>query len=291
MIELILSILSSTVILFVFKTIEKRDVPIFPPIVINYITAASLGFLIIPTNPLNVVSELPVWIYFSVIIGILLIVNFFFIGTSTQIAGIAVTTVSAKMSFVLPVLYSLFFDANDAITPAKIILIIMAMVSVFLVMLPDKGKLKKQATLLFPVLIFVGLGLLDSLIKYCQYHYISTPERSSVFSGVNFSIAGIIGLGVLITQKQHRQKIIQPKIWFWGIILGAANFGSMYFLINALNTLKYNNSLVFGINNVGVVIASVIMAILLFRERYTKINWVGLVVAILVLLGMIRIFV
>ncbi|MBI9067770.1 MAG: hypothetical protein JEZ09_10795 [Salinivirgaceae bacterium] len=291
MIDLLLSIASSTIILLIFKIIEKQKVPIFPPIVINYITAASLGFVLNRSNPIVIFSEVPVWIYFSIIIGILLIVNFFFIGNATQKSGIAITTVSAKMSFVLPVLYSLLFDVNDVFTLAKAILLLLAMVSVFLVVLPNKYSLKGKMTIVYPILIFFGLGLLDSLIKYCQYNYISNPESSSIFSGVNFSIAGIIGLVVLLFSKKSRKTILNIKVLILGVALGAANFGSMYFIINALNALKYDNSMVFGINNIGVVVLSVLMAVLVFKEKYSKINWIGLIISVIVLIGMIRIFV
>lgn len=291
MIDLLLSIASSTIILLLFKIIEKQKLEIFPPIVINYFMAATLGFVLNGSNPAVILSDLPAWFYFSLVIGVLLIVNFFFIGTSTQKAGIAVTTVSAKMSFVLPVLYSLLFDVNDVFNLWKGVLIILAMLSVFLVVHPDKEKVRSSGLILYPILIFIGLGLLDSLIKYCQYHYITNPESSSVFSGVNFSIAGIIGILLLLFNKKHRSSIVNAKVILIGAALGTANFGSMYFLINALNTLKYDNSLVFGINNIGIVALSVFMAILFFKEKYSRINWIGLIISVLVLAGMIRIFV
>ncbi len=291
MISLLLSILSSTIILFVFKVIEKRNIPLFPPIVVNYLAASVLGFSLNGTNPIPVVSSLPPWIIFSVVIGIFLIVNFYLIGSSTQKAGIAVTTIAAKMSFVIPVLFSLLYDVNDSVSFSKMVLIIIAVVAVFLVVKPNKIKSERTHHVLLPISIFVGLGLLDSIIKYCQYHFITTPADSSVFSGVNFSVAGILGIAVLLLSKSQRNLMLSWKVWLSGIVLGIANFGSMYFLINALNDLKFNNSLVFGINNIGIVALSVLMAFVLFKERFSVINWVGLALSVLVLLGMITIFI
>ncbi len=290
MLSLLLSILSSTVILIVFKIVEKQKIEIFPTIIVNYIAASILGFSINGTAATTQMGGIGLWIGFSVIIGIMLIVNFYFIGNSTQKAGIAITTVSAKMSFVLPVLFSLLFDVNDLFNPTKGLLIFFAMLSVFLVIYPDKFNTSRSGSILYPVLIFFGLGLLDSLIKYCQYNFINSPESSSLFSAVNFSVAGIIGLIVLLFSRKHIKSLKLGKVWLIGTILGIANFGSMYFLINALNALKYNNSLVFGINNIGVVVASVIIAYLVYKERFSRINQMGLLLALLVLLGMIKIF-
>jgi len=242
------------------------------------------------TNPLTIITALPSWILFSVIIGVLLIVNFYFIGSSTQKAGIAVTTVSAKMSFVLPVLFSLAYDVNDLFSTRKAILILLAIVSVFLVIYPDRSKSFRSMSLFLPVAIFFGLGILDSLIKYCQYHFIHDTASASVFSALNFSVAGIIGLLVVIPSKKHRKSLGSGSVWLTGSVLGAANFGSMYFLINALNELKFNNSLVFGINNLGIVGLSLMIGYLFFKERFTLINRIGFILSMLVLTGMLRIF-
>lgn len=291
MVSLVLSILSSTLILFIFKIIEKRQIPLFPPIVVNYLMASVLGFALNGSNPLPLISTVPPWMIFSVLIGILLIVNFYLIGSSTQKAGIAVTSIAAKMSFVIPVLFSLLYDVNDSFSLTKLVLISTAVVAVFLVVRPNSLKSARTHHVILPVAIFVGLGLLDSLIKYSQYHYIGTVADSSLFSGVNFTVAGLLGIAALLYSRKQRRLLLSWKVWISGAVLGTANFGSMYFLINALNDLKFNNSLVFGINNIGIVVLSVLMAFVLFRERFSLINWVGLFLSLLVLLGMIKVFI
>lgn len=291
MINLLLSILSSVVIMVVFKIIEKQKTGILSPVVINYITASVLGFIITNTSPSIIISTTPPWLWLSVMIGILLIVNFYIIGLTIQKSGIATTTISAKMSFVLPVLFSLLFDINDTFNVSKSVLILLAIVSVFLVVYPNKKKPIIAGGILYPVLLFIGLGVLDSLVKYCQYNFITTPEASSLFSAVNFSIAGIIGITVILFSKRNLSPLKYLKTWIIGIVLGIANFGSMYFLINALNSLKYDNSLVFGINNIGVVGLSVAIAIIIFKERFSLVNKIGLVLSMIVLAVMIRIFI
>jgi multidrug transporter EmrE-like cation transporter len=194
------------------------------------------------------------------------------------------------MSFVLPMLFSLLFDTNDNITINKIILILLAILSVFLVIYPNKINIVKKNTIIYPILLFIGIGVLDSLVKYCQFQYITTPEISSIFSAINFSIAGIIGIIILITTKTY-STFFSLKTWTIGITLGVANFGSMYFLINALNSLKHNNSLIFGINNIGIVTLTVSIAIYFFKERLSITNRIGLVLSLIVLIIMINIFI
>ncbi len=290
MISLLLSILSSTCILIIFKIIDKQKLHVFPPIVINYIVATVFGLSISTNSISGIVSAPPSWLYLSLIIGVLLIVNFYFIGSSTRTAGIAVTTVSAKMSFVLPVIYSISYDENDVFTSGKLIQILLACVAVFLVVYPkDKISIKEKAVI-YPILLFFGLGILDTLIKYCQHHFINDPELTSIFSTLNFMVAGIIGIVIILTNRKTLQQLANPKVWILGTFLGLANYGSMYFLIDALNDLKINSSLVFGINNIGIVAVSVLIAFIIFKERFSKINWVGLIISVIVLILMIRNF-
>jgi drug/metabolite transporter (DMT)-like permease len=290
MLSLLLSILSSTAILWIFKLIEKEKIALLPPIIVNYMVGSVLGFIISGSQTATYFQEIPPWVIYSLLIGLMLIGNFYLIGSSTQKAGVAVTSIAAKMSFVLPVLFSLFYDKTDYFSNAKIILLLLAVISMILVVFPKKAQQVDAKNILLPIALFFGLGVLDSIIKYCQYHYISNPESSSVFSAFNFSVAGILGIGILFTNKTYRTDLKKLKIWFFGALLGIANFGSMYFLINALNDLKFNNSMVFGINNLGVILFAVLLGMLLFKERFSRINWVGFILSLLVLLGMIRLF-
>ena len=64
------------------------------------------------------------------------------------------------------------------------------------------------------------------------------------------------------------------------------NFGSIYFLVRALNYDipihgRVDSSVVFAINNIGIVILSVLLGVLLFRERLSRANAAGMAVCIL----------
>ncbi len=99
---LLLCILSSTGIFIVFKTIDRYGIPSFPVIVINYLLATLLGFLINPDHSrITDIREME-WLPASMIIGILFILMFFLVAYSTKTAGISVTTVASKMSVFFP---------------------------------------------------------------------------------------------------------------------------------------------------------------------------------------------
>lgn len=97
-------------------------------------------------------------------------------------------------------------------------------------------------------------------------------------------MAAISGLITKLIRKTSFKDLMNFKILLWGIGLGISNYGSLYFLIKALN---YKNSLgnamdgsiVFGINNLGVIALSVFIGLIVFKEKFLKINWVGIILS------------
>ncbi|WP_338038962.1 EamA family transporter [Maribacter litopenaei] len=65
-----------------------------------------------------------------------------------------------------------------------------------------------------------------------------------------------------------------------GICLGVPNYFSIYFLMKALDSDTLNSASLFTINNVAVVMLSTLLGILLFKERISIKNWIGIGLAV-----------
>lgn len=281
MIYLVLSILSSVAILIIFKVSEKHNIKIIHPIIINYFVATALGYFNAGLTIEKVTTIPTSWVWPAIVIGSVFVFTFFLIGYSTRKAGIALTTVAAKMSFVFPMFFSILIDTNDSYSHIKLLLLIMAIAAVFLTVYKKRTKtIETLFVVLLPFMLFVLLGLADSLVKFAQNSFVKSENESALFSFIIFSFSALWSI-VLIGFQKNKKEIIQPKVLFTGIILGAFNFGSLYFLINALNTLTFNNSLVFALNNTGIVLLSIILALSLFREKVTRINQIGIALSII----------
>ncbi|MEA4966739.1 MAG: hypothetical protein VB048_01295 [Bacteroidaceae bacterium] len=281
MLYLFLSIFSSIAILILFKIIGKYDIKVIQPIIINYFVATALGYFSSGLSPKEVM-EIPLsWIWPGVFIGSLYVFTFFLIGYSTKKAGMALTTIASKMSFVFPMFFSILIDANDNYSNIKFILLIMAILAVFLSVYKKRVKTIDSLFIIFlPFILFVLMGIADSLVKYSQNYYIKDESQSSIFSFLIFSFAAIWGI-ILIMFQKDKKEILQPKVLIIGIILGICNFGSLYFFINALNSLTFNNSLVIALNNMGVVLFSIIIALSFFKEKVSKLNKAGIAFTII----------
>jgi drug/metabolite transporter (DMT)-like permease len=285
MIYLILSILSSTAIFIIFKFLDHYKVSTFPVIVYNYLFAAIPGYLLLQQKPeLKDVFQAN-WIYLAVFIGILFILMFYVIALSSASAGISITTVASKMSVVIPISYSIIADPVDKLTSLKLIGIIVAIVAVFLTILPEKKLKLPKKVIYLPILLFFGMGVVDSLVKHAQLKYI-TDNEVAFFTSILFFIAFLTGIISILFTKGGISRLFNKKVFIWGLILGFVNFGSIYFLIRALNFksaigFSIDSSIVFGINNTGIVILSVLTGLIIFREKPGKINWIGILLALL----------
>jgi len=280
MVHLVFSILSTTSILIIFKTIEKLKIDMFQVIIINYAIAFSLGlFLNRNSGTFNgfEFSKAP-WIYLSILIGVCLIAMFFIIGISTQKAGISATTISSRISVVIPMLFSIFYY-NETINPAKTLGIILAIAGLFCVVLKKQGKGFNKYHFYLPVILFMGMGILDAILKFVQHEYISKGD-SAGFTGASFFFAFISGIIICLFKQVSIHDFFKKNVLFAGILLGICNFGSMFFLINALNSNIFDSSILFGINSIAIVCISLFSAYIFFKERLSALNWIGVSLSI-----------
>lgn len=262
----------------VFRLAKNYNCNLSALITINYLTATILGILLFNPLDLNIWSSSGSWIPFGIILGILFIAMFYLIGNSSQKAGITVTTLSNKLSLVFPVLFSLLYF-NEKITTLKTIGLITAFIAVFLTVYKKELKKTNFIFILLPVSIFIGSGITDSVVKFVQAVKINS-EEASIFSSLVFFVAFIIGGFLSLFQKSKLNFTHSPTILL-GILLGAVNFGSLYFIINALNKSNLNSSMVFTINNMSIVAFSAILGTFFFHEKLNKTNVAGIFLAIL----------
>jgi len=281
MIYLLLCILSTAGIMVVFKIAGNMKLDTFRIIVINYFTAAILGFSFagLPSEPVLTAG----WMKMAFIIGILFIVMFFVIALSTQKAGIAVTSVASKMSVVIPISFSLFYFREE-VSILKITGIILALIAVFMTTYSRERERKKGLqVIILPVVLFLGAGLIDSLIKYTQELYIM-DSGSLMFSSVLFTVSALTGVIFSFFRKPQVRTKKYLQIIIAGIILGVVNFGSLYGLIMALESDIFDSSVIFGINNMGIVVLSVSIALIFFGEKLSMLNKAGIALSILTII-------
>jgi len=279
MIYLILSIFFTTALVLIFKMFELYKVNNFQAIVFNYITAGLISALVVgePMDVKQIASE--EWFPSTLLIGCLFISLFNIIAFSAQKVGIAITSVATKISLCIPVLFGYFYY-NDSMSLFKVVGILLALLSVYFTAKKEE-KRKSINPLLFsvPIILFFGSGVLDIVLIYSLETFDLVEQGLELkFSSILFFVAGFIGLPILIVRHFTVEKIKVKNI-IAGVSLGIPNVMSIVFFLNCLNYYP-ESTFVFPINNVGIVAASAILASLLFKERLSKTNWIGIGIAI-----------
>tara|TARA_R110001592_G_scaffold5169_3_gene28598 strand:- start:542 stop:1405 length:864 start_codon:yes stop_codon:yes gene_type:complete len=278
LIHLLLSIFFSTGLFVIFKYFGIYKVNILKAIFVNYIVAFIVGFALAERSFSIVEVPNQPWFYGAIILGALFIAIFFVMAKTAQINGVAVTSVAGKMSVVIPVFFGVFLY-NESVTFLKILGIFIALVAVYLASVKEEKSTHKNAGLLFPVLLFLGSGIIDTTLKFVEVNYVE-KEDVSVFSGSLFGFAAFFGLIILLIKSIKRREPFGMNNIIAGIILGVPNYYSIIFLIKALQTDGFESSTLFTINNVGIVIVSTLVGILVFKEHFSFKNKIGVGLAI-----------
>ncbi|MCD8528532.1 MAG: EamA family transporter [Chitinophagales bacterium] len=275
--------------MLIFILFKKYKVDTFHAIVINYTTAALVGFPLVKNwdYALSIASS---WLPFAVLLGTLFIGLFFLIGLSTQRMGVSVTTVAMKLGYIFPILFA-FTLYKEPITSIKVIAIILTILAVVLSSIKKKENEANAAThygwlLALPIIIFVGSGICDSVVQYTQKVFFP-QEGAEAFTIALFITSATVGwVAAIIHDIKKGKWNFNKKNIVAGILLGIPNYGSIYFLFKALSFYKDNSAMVFPINNVGIVVLSTLLAMLIFSEKLSKLNWFGFALAVLSILLM-----
>jgi len=285
LIVLLLSILSSSAIYIAFKLFGKYKITTLNALIVNYFTAFILGLCLQNQLSLNNLLEIPQkdWFYGSMALGVMFILVFYLMVITTQKGGMSVVSVASKMSVAIPVLFVIAYY-DEPLGLLKIIGILMALVSVYLVSVRRRDGLSiDMKFFIFPLLVFLGSGLIESSIKFLENTYVPDSEIS-LFSANTFLFACLTGSLIFGYKALSGKAKFSWKDILGGFLLGIPNYFSIYFFILALRIDGLDSSSIFIINNVSIVLLSTLLGIVCFKERISPKNWIGIGIAILSIL-------
>lgn len=282
MIFLFFSIIITSLLFVIFKLFDVYKVNTFQAIVLNYVIALLFGFINSEVSmPIADIPEQP-WFFSATVLGFLFITIFLVMGITSQKNGLAVASVAGKMSVVIPVVLGVFLY-NESLGYIKIIGIILALIAVYLSSAKSDTSPVEFKNLLFPLLLFLGSGSIDTLLKYSQNTHVS-KQAVPMFLATVFGIALIFGVLFILLQMLTKKVRFNWITLLGGIVLGVPNYYSMEFLLKALQTDGLESATIFTINNVSVVVFTTIFALLFFKEKLVKKNWIGIGLAIISIL-------
>ncbi len=273
MIYLILAIICSSSLALILKqgNVKKSNTAIL--INANYLTASVLSLIFVffkGTLSISLTAFL-----FALFLGYLFAATFFIYSKAVGLAGTALATVSARLSVLIPVLFSIILYAESP-NIKMIFGFFMALVTLYLFYLSLKnhnGKPHSRSSYIILILLLVGIGLVDFSMKIFERNF-PTEEKGTFVFTIFFS-AFIYTLGYILYKKIQ----FESHTFKLGLILGLPNVLAIHFVLAALSELPA--IVVFPIQNIGVIVFTAVMAYLIWKEKINKYGIAALIAGII----------
>ncbi len=275
---LILAVLCSVAVSIFLKLARRNRIDIAQAIAVNYLMATALTWFYFKPN-LSAINTGSNTIGLFVALGILLPSVFIIMSKAVDYAGIVKSDAAQRLSLFIPILWALVFF-GETLTRARGLGIVLAFAALLCLLYKStsgraNGKLggSGQQIALSLLGVWLGYGVIDILFK-------QVAKSGSAFAGnllVAFVLAGLLIFVYLFVKRTAWS----AKSLLAGLLLGALNFGNILFYVRAHQVFKDDPTLVFAGMNVGVITLGTLVGALLFREKISRINALGIVLAIL----------
>lgn len=283
---LFLCIVLNAFIGVIFKMFQIHGINNFQAIVVNYFVCVMMAAIFAGGHPIpeDILSK--PWFFYSVGLGVLFIIVFNIMAVTVQNFGVIIATIFQKMSMIAPAVVAIIFYGEKG-GFLKWLGIAAAVMAIFMLSYEkNNGNTTVRRTGLlwfFPLATFAGSCVIDTSLFLIEEHRLTQPGDLG-FIATLFLMAGLVGLTYLLVQLGRKKIIWENKSFIGGVGLGIPNFFSIYLLILALNQ-GWGGSVVFPVNNVGILSVAAIFGIVFFKEKISKTKWLGF------LLAMISIFI
>jgi len=274
MIYIILSIFCSVTVAVLLKLAKRYKISIIQAVTFNYLTALTLCFLFFKPDVKIITGTAPWPIYIA--LAILLPTIFLFLAASVKKLGIVKTDIAQRLSLFIPILAAFFIFKED-FNQLKFIGLGVGFLAIILTFLRKSESKSESGNWFYPIIVFVGFGVIDVLFKQIALHK-ELPYTTSLFTV--FSLAFFVSLIIIIIMIVARKTKLQLVNIGCGLILGLFNFGNILFYLKAHKALATNPSTVFAAMNLGVIVVGSLIGILVFKEKLTKLNYFGIALAL-----------
>jgi drug/metabolite transporter (DMT)-like permease len=269
----LLTIFCSTSIALILKFSDVRKGDPIVLLAANYLVASVISFisLLLYKNPSFTYQTF----FFGMFLGLLFVLSFFVFAKAIGLAGTGLATTSSRLSVVIPIILSIIIYSE---TPNEYHLlgIILTFITFILFYLSIKGNRKKGEGVrkyLILILVFIGIGFNDFAMKIFKNWRMVDEEPYFVFFIFTFAL---LFSSIYILVKKIKLK---KSTFITGLIMGVPNVFSTIFLLAALTILP--GIIVYPLMNVGVIVATTLLAYIFWKERPDKFGITGLIVGII----------
>ncbi|GGE64933.1 EamA-like transporter family protein [Pedobacter psychrotolerans] len=274
MIYIVLSVICSVTVAVLLKLAKRYQINIIQAVTVNYFTALSLCFLFFKPDVRLLTTAAPWPIYIA--LAVLLPSIFLVLAASVKKLGIVKTDIAQRLSLFIPILAA-YFIFREGFNEYKLIGLAIGFLAIILTFVRKSEKETSSKHWIYPIAVFIGFGIIDILFKQIAL-YKDLPYTTSLFTV--FALAFVVSMAIVIFMVIARKTKLQLVNLACGLILGFFNFGNILFYMKAHKALAENPSTVFAAMNMGVIVLGSLIGIIIFKEKLSKLNYVGIFLAL-----------
>ncbi|MCS7037414.1 MAG: hypothetical protein RMJ33_03460 [Saprospiraceae bacterium] len=281
MVSLLLAILCSVLLGFIFKLFERYGVHAFQAIVVNYFTCVACGWWHAGVLPFGSAERSAPWMPYALMLGLVFISGFNAAAQTVRYFGVTVSQVMQKMSILLTVPFAIWVYRESS-SAAKWMGFVLALAAIVLVNWRKEpartSALMGMGLLWIPLLTWVLSGVIEMVLVTVQHERL-TDTNSPIFITTVFGTAGLLGLAVAVVGLALDRLRFSWRNVVGGLVLGVPNYASMWFLLRALDS-GLEASVAFPLMNIGIILTTTFGAVWLFDERLSGLQRWGIALAV-----------
>ena len=284
---LLLATCSSAVMAIVLRIFQNSKGNRYAIILGNYLICILISWFSLPNRSIAL-GGAPATILCGIIGGAFFVAGLVTMQTSTRLNGATLTTVFARMGLVISLAISIFVfgEKPGLLQIAGVVLILAALV---MINGPADGqsenalKIGKAHTGAL-ILTMLANGGGSSMSKI--FEQVGTRDQDELYFFYLFFTAAVLTAGLLLWEWKRTGKALKWSEMAAGIAVGIPNYYASFLLLLALVALPA--IIVYPINSTGSILIVMAVDALVFHQRYTKRQWLGilLVLAAMVLLNL-----
>ncbi len=292
MLLFILGIICASGLFITFKLWARFDVQPFPATVINYLVSALIAFFLCSPKPTMDSTLSAVWLPYAIGLGCISLIDFNLNSFTTKKLGVGVTTISSKLSLLIPVTLAIVLF-NETVTGMKIAGVAAAVTALVLISMGKGGvgagiASWRKIYYFLPLFVFLGSGTNDFIML--SLGRANTGEAAADITNVVFVVftmaflAGVITfLALALAGKSSYRIFLVRRNVIGGCGMGLISVAcfSLYLMgVGRLTEAGWDGSVLASVYAVGVLVLSVLAGIVIFRERFSLVNYIGMAVAL-----------
>jgi len=272
---LVLSVICSVLVSVLLKLAPRQGIDIPQAVTWNYLAASVLSLLLLKPSLQSLQSGHTPWL---ALLGLAVALPgiFLVLARAVREAGIVRSDVAQRLSLLLS-LAAAFLLFGEQANGWKLAGLGLGLLAIVGVTARDGGATERSRSSWGWLLgVWAGFALIDILLK--QVAAAGTPSTAALL--VSFGVAFVL---MLVWQLQRhvsgKSRLTLGNLGF-GLLLGLLNFGNILFYVRAHQALPHSPATIFAGMNIGVVCLGALVGVLVFGEKTSVWNRLGLALAV-----------